>query len=148
MIRIPIIVTALLLVQAADAAEDGGAHPHHLSVATGVARFDGKTSAFLGIDYTYRFKDPWAVGLFLEEVSGDFDLRAWGVSLGRYFDSGWKVGAGIGAEYKFKSDKTLGLVHVTAGYDWHFGNWSFGPVGTVDFIEGGDQTYYLGAALG
>jgi uncharacterized protein YhjY with autotransporter beta-barrel domain len=58
------------------------------------------------------------------------------------------MSGGIGAEYKIKKDKTLALVHFSAGYDWHFGNWSFGPAATIDFIEDSSQTYYLGVALG
>lgn len=134
-------------VLAATAAEEGS-HRHHVAVAAGAAAHNSETSAYLGVDYVYRFSGPWAVGVFYEEVSGDFDLRALGVSVGRYFDSGWKLAGGIGAEYKIKKDKTLALVHLTAGYDWHIGNWSVGPTATVDFIENGEQTYYLGVSVG
>ena len=113
-----------------------------------IASHKSETSAFLGIDYLYTFNGPWSAGVFYEEVSGDFDLRAWGVILGHNFGNGWKAGGGIGAEYKIKKDKTLALIHLTTGYDWHFGKWSFGPAATVDFIEDGNQAYYLGVALG
>lgn len=123
-------------------------HRHHVAAAVGGAAHDNKTSAYIGVDYMYRFSGSWAAGVFLEEVSGDFDVRAWGVTVGRYFDNGWKLGAGIGAEYKIKKDKTLSLIHIDSGYDWHFGNWTVGPTATIDLIEGGEHTYYLGAALG
>ena len=130
------------------AAGEGG-HRHHVGAAAGYARHENENSTFVGLDYVYRFGGgPWAAGVFYEEVFGDFDLQAWGVTGGYFFSNGFKLGAGIGAEYKIKKDKTLALVHITAGYDWHFGNWSVGPVATVDFIENGSQTYYLGLSAG
>lgn len=130
-------------------AAEGGGHPHHIAVGAGFATYDSKNSTFIGADYVYRFSGgPWAAGLFYEEVSGDFNLQAWGVSGGYFFSNGFKLGAGIGAEYKIDKDKTLALVHITGGYDWHFGNWTLGPTATIDFIENGSRTYYLGVALG
>ena len=63
-------------------------HPHHLAVAVGGASHDSKNSAFVGVDYVYKFGVNWAGAIFYEEVSGDFDLRAWGLTLGYVFDSG------------------------------------------------------------
>jgi hypothetical protein len=141
-----VILVSTLFVQSGFAGENS--HTHHTAIAGGVAWHDSKTSSYVGIDYIYRFKNNWGLGVFYEEVSGDFDVQAWGVSAGRFFDNGFKIGGGIGAEHKIKKNKTLGLVHLTTGYDWHRGNWTYGPIATLDFIEGGEQTYYLGFSLG
>jgi len=148
LIPIFFLVLAVVFMITPSFAADGSHHKHHVAVAGGLARNNDQSSGYLGVDYVYRFSGPWAAGVFYEEVSGDFDIRAWGLTFGRYFDSGWKIGAGPGAEYKFKKNKTLALFHVSGGYDWHMGNWSIGPVATLDFIEGGEQTYYLGMSIG
>lgn len=142
-----LLITALLCVRVY-AADEEEHHRHHVAIAGGAAWHDGHNSGYLGVDYVYRFNGPWAAGVFYEEVSGDFDVRAWGLIIGRYFESGWKIGVGPGAEYKIKKDKTLALFHISTGYDWRKGNWTMGPVATVDFIEGGEHTYYLGLAVG
>ena len=50
-------------------------HRHHVAAAIGGAAHDSKTSTFIGVDYVYRFSDSWVAGVFLEEVSGNFDIR-------------------------------------------------------------------------
>ena len=88
------------------------------------------------------------MGAFIENVSGDFIIRAYGLTFGKFFFNGWKIGVGPGVEKKIRDDKTLLLVHVSGGYDWHSGNWSFGPIATIDFIENNSNTCYLGFSLG
>ena len=129
------LVLAIVFMITPSFAADGSHHKHHVAVVGGLAR--NNDTFIVSADH-----------VFYEEVSGDFDIRAWGLIIGRYFDSGWKIGAGPGAEYKFKKNKTLALFHVSGGYDWHLRNWSIGPVATLDFIEGGEQTYYLGMSIG
>lgn len=129
------MVLAIVFMITPSFAADGSHHKHHVAVVGGLAR--NNDTFIVSADH-----------VFYEEVSGDFDIRAWGLIIGRYFDSGWKIGAGPGAEYKFKKNKTLALFHVSGGYDWHLRNWSIGPVATLDFIEGGEQTYYLGMSIG
>jgi hypothetical protein len=126
----------------------GSEHPHHIAIATGGAQHHGENSVYLGVDYIYRFKNDYAAGVFFENVSGDFDLRAYGLTFGKYFSNGLKLGAGPGVEKKIEKNKTLLLFHVSGGYDWHVDHWSFGPVATIDFIEDNSQTYYLGFAVG
>ena len=139
-------VLALCLASPAWSADD--AHPHHIAAATGGAWHSGKSSVYFGLDYVYRFQNDFAVGVFIENVSGDFDLRAYGLTFGKFFSNGWKLGIGPGIEKKLKENKTLFLIHVTAGFDWHVGNWSIGPVASYDFIENNSNTFYLGAAVG
>ena len=88
------------------------------------------------------------MALFIEEVRGDFDIRVFGVAFGKYFNNGWKAATGPGIETKLKDNKNLFLWHVTAGYDWHRGNWSYGPIEPVDFIEDASNTFYLGFSVG
>ena len=130
----------------ANAQEEG--HRHHVAVVGGAARHGSENSGFLGFDYVYRFDNDYAVAIFIEEVRGDFDIRAFGFSVGKYFSNGWKVATGPGMETKLKNDKNLFLWHVTSGYDWHRGSWSFGPVASYDFIEDASNTFYLGFAVG
>jgi hypothetical protein len=127
---------------------DDARHPHHIGVALGGAGHGSETSGYLGLDYSYRFKNNLALFLFAEDVSGDFEVQVYGFGLGKFFDSGWKIGAGPGVEKKLKSGKNLNLFHISAGYDWHMGNWSYGPVANIDFIEQSQDTYYLGWTIG
>lgn len=133
-------------VQAAGA--DGAHHPHHLGASTGALFQDDKTSAFLGLEYSYRFQNGFGLLVFAEEARGDTDLEVFGVGVMKFFDNGFKVAVGPGWERKIKQDKTLALLHVSAGYDWHRGNWSFGPFASIDFIENNHDAYYLGFAVG
>ena len=89
-------------------------------------------------------------GLLASSLRGFRRLRYQGLGPDNrsYFDNGLKLGAGPGAEHKLKKNKTLGLFHLSTGYDWHNGNWSIGPVATLDLIEGGDETFYLGVSGG
>jgi len=140
--------TIVLLGSVSVIAAENEHHPHHVGIAAGAARHDGKNSGFLGLDYTYRFPSDFAATVFYEEVRGNFDIQVFGVSFGKYFDNGWKAATGPGIETKLKNDKNLFLWHVTAGYDWHRGNWSFGPIATIDFIEDASNTFYLGFGVG
>ena len=140
------MLSLLQLSLPASAAEE--AHPHHVAVAAGGAWNDNKTAGYIGADYVYRFKNNFGAAVFIERVSGDFELLAYGVSGGYFFENGLKIATGLGVEKKLQKDKTLGLIHLTAGYDWHINNWSVGPVATYDFIEDNSNTLYLGFALG
>ncbi len=140
-------ILAVLPAETSIAVEDGH-HPHHIAISGGAARHNDENSGYLGVDYTYRFKNDYLVGAFAEEVSGDFNIRAFGLIFGRYFGDGWKVGTGPGVETKLKNNKNLFLWHVSGGYDWHHGNWSFGPVVAYDFIEDASNTVYVGLSVG
>lgn len=140
-----IVISALLaLGPAAMSAEPG----HHVAGGAGLSLHGSETSAFVGVDYAYIFESKFAIMVFYEEVAGDFDLRAAGLSFGKFFDNGWKVGTGPGIETKLKDNKNLFLWHAGAGYDWHRGAWSFGPMAVIDFIEDESTTFYLGFSVG
>ncbi len=140
------MIVILATAPALSASDDH--HPHHVAIAGGVARHGSENSAFIGADYVYTFGNGYSAGLFVEEVRGDFDISAFGVAFGRFFDNGWKVFTGPGIETKLKNNKDLFLWHVTAGYDWHTGNWSFGPMASYDFIEDASNTVYVGFSVG
>ena len=152
-VRLPALTASLLalagsLGASGAVAAEGERHPHHVAVATGGAWHGSETSAFLGLDYAYTFENGYSAAIFIEQVRGDFDLAAYGLSFGKFFDNGFKFGTGPGFETKLKNDKTLFLWHVTVGYDWHFGSWSIGPVASYDFIEDASNTQYLGISIG
>jgi hypothetical protein len=146
--RITSIVALALVLLITPAWAEESSHANHVALATGGAWHGSKSSVFLGADYVYRFENDFGLGAFYESVSGDFDLQAYGLIFGKYFESGWKVAVGPGVEKKIDKDHTLLLFHVSGGYDWHFGNWSVGPVATYDMIEDNSNTVYLGVALG
>jgi hypothetical protein len=142
-----VVAAALVAVNPAKAAEDGH-HPHHVAAAISMARHNGKNSAAIGLDYAYIFESRFALGVCYEDVRGDFDIQAFGVGFGKFFANGWRFSTGPGIERKLKTDKNLFLWHVTGGYDWHDGNWSFGPQATIDFIQEASTTNYLGFSVG
>lgn len=125
-----------------------GAHPHHVAAAVGVARHGSKNSGFWGVDYAYTFSNQVYLLGFYEQVRGDFNISAFGAQVGKRFGHGWKAAIGPGVETKLKSGKNLALLRMTLGYDWHSGNWSFGPVLNFDVIEDASDTLYLGIAVG
>lgn len=132
----------------ASMAADDGSHPHHVSVVAGAARHNGKNSFAWGADYSYTFSNDVYVEAFYEQVRGDFNISAFGALVGKKFGHGWQAGIGAGVETKLKSGENLALIRTTIGYNWHFGNWSFGPGLTYDIIEDASDTVYLGVAFG
>lgn len=141
------LLVGALHAPGAFAAEDG-AHPHHVAVGAGAARHNGKNAFAWGADYSYTFDNKVFLGGFYEQVRGDFNINAFGALVGKKFGHGWQAGIGAGVETKLKSGKNLALIRTQIGYDWHFGNWSFGPGLTYDIIEDASDTVYLGVAFG
>ena len=129
-------------------AAEGGAHPHHVAAGIGVARHNGKNSEAWGVDYAYTFNNNIFLLGFYEQVRGEFNISAFGAQIGKHFGDGWQAGIGAGVETKLKSGKNLALLRINVAYDWHFGNWSFGPGITYDAIEDASDTVYLGVAVG
>lgn len=134
-------------VETAVAAESG-AHPHHVAVVAGVARHGSKNGFAWGADYSYTFANKVFLQGFYEQVRGDFNISAFGALVGKRFGHGWQAGIGPGVETKLKSGKNLALLRTNIAYDWHFGNWSFGPGITLDIIEDESDTVYLGVGFG
>ena len=139
---------ALALLCLPSLAAEDGAHPHHLAGTLGAGHHNGKNSEFWGADYAYTFSNDVYLAGFYEQVRGEFNIGAWGVQVGQRFDNGWRVAIGPGVETKLKTGKNLLLVRATVGYDWHRGNWSYGPILSYDAIEDVSNTVYLGLAVG
>jgi hypothetical protein len=101
------LISVVILLSTAHVlmAAEGGRDPHHVAVATGAAWHGRETSAYLGIDYAYTFSNGCAAAIFVEQLRGDFDLAAYGLAFGKFFDSGWKLSTGPGAETKLKSNR-------------------------------------------
>ncbi len=141
-------VSTLVLLICVPAHSADEHHPHHVGVTGGIAGHDSKASGFIGLEYSYRFKNDWAALVFTEQVRGDFDVDLFGIGAIKHFANGFKIAAGPGVERKIKKNKTLFLIHVGVGYDWHSGSWSYGPVVAIDFIEDSNQVYYAGFGFG
>ena len=142
------IVVFLTSPVAPVSAEDQERHRHHIGVAGGATFHGSESAAYLGFDYVYTFDNGYAAAVFVEQVRGDFDLAAYGLSFGKFFSNGWKVATGPGIETKLKEEKNLFLWHFTAGYDWRFGRWTVGPVASYDYIEDASNTAYFGLGVG
>ena len=145
--KLNILLLLLVISQAGYAAENNH-HPHHVAVASGYSWHGNEESVYTGVDYIYGFQNGFTVGAFLEDVRGDYDLQAVGVLFGKTWANGFSVSAGPGVEYKIKKDKYLLLLRTTAAYNWHFANWSIGPILSFDAIEDASNTTYLGIAVG
>ena len=145
---LPLGLTATNICMAAHDSYVDNHHPHHLALATGISWHDSKNSAYVGADYVHSWENGWGVGVFYEEVSGDFDLQVIGLLISRNFQNGWKLNFGPGVEHKLKKNKNLALFRLQTGYDWHSRHWSWGPQLTVDLIEDGNTTYYAGFSVG
>ncbi len=123
-------------------------YSHHVAVVTGWSWHGNEEAVYLGADYVYNFANRVTLGAFIEGVSGDYELQAVGIMLGRTFANGFKFSVGPGVEYKVKKDQTLGLFRATLAYDWHIGRWSVGPTVSHDWIEDASDTTYAGLAVG
>ena len=137
----------LLVANFVQAAGDAH-HPHHVALVGGYSWHGNEESVYVGADYVYSFPSGLTLGGFIEDVRGDFDLQAVGVMVGKQFQSGFKISAGPGVEYKIKKDKYLGLVRAMVGYDWKFGSFTVGPALSYDWIEDASNTTYLGLQFG
>jgi hypothetical protein len=145
--KLRILLLVLLISQSVYAA-DNDHHPHHVAVATGYSWHGDEESVYTGVDYLYGFANGFTVGAFLEDVRGDYDLQAVGVLFGKQWENGFSLSAGPGVEYKIKKDQHLLLLRTTLAYNWHFSNWSVGPILSYDTIEDASNTTYFGIALG
>jgi hypothetical protein len=143
-----LLLLLLLVASRAGYAAERSHHPHHVAAATGYSWHGNEESVYAGVDYVYSFQNGFTVGAFIEDVRGDFDLQAVGVLFGKKWSNGFSLSAGPGVEYKIKKDKHLFLVRATAAYNWHFSNWSIGPIFSYDAIEDASNATYLGIAVG
>jgi hypothetical protein len=132
-----------------DATNDGHAIPgHHIETSGGVAYHDGKSGAYTGIEYEYRFSQLVGVGAFADTTFGGFDLAAFGAVANFHPQGGWKLLAGLGLERKIGGDKDKALLRVGAAYEFHVGNGTIAPVIAYDVLEDTKDVLYAGVAIG
>jgi len=101
----------------------------------------------IGLDYTYRFEQSWAVGAFGEYLSGDFDVWVTGV-MGYWFPlRGLGIGVGPGVEIaEGGNDRFLGRVGIF--YEFEEGAFFISPAVFADFLDDGDVALLLGGNIG
>ena len=126
---------------AAEAAGDGGYHPHHVAVFVGGTDSAHEGSGVsLGIDYEYRWHQNFGVGVLAEYA--DLNHAAWivGVPLFVHPYRGLKLLVMPGVE--FTNNHSNFLTRVGVGYDFHIGDWSITPSANVDFVAGANNLVF------
>jgi hypothetical protein len=149
---------ALMAAGQSFAAEDdhGKNHhalPHqHLSLFLGYAlerkRSTEEEAGAIGLDYSYRYHENWAIAGFIEELASDTVRDASvGVLIKYHPVEGLALFAGPG--YEFAEKHNAALLRIGAGYAFALPKkWTLGPELAYDMIEGGKRTYVLGIAIG
>ena len=149
---IPIIIIAAAAMLAPPTAalaagDEWSDHPHHLALILGTTNKSGKWAETYGLEYTYRLSELWALGGWYEESTGDFELESWGVIGNLFVGPSLPILIGVGAEQElFGETKYLGRLGVQ--YQFHPGNISVAPTGWVDFVENGNELYFIGVTVG
>ena len=128
-------------------AADPTDHPHHLSLILGATEKSGKWAETTGVEYTYRLTQTWALGGWYEQSSGDFELESLGVLANLYATRSFAFLLGAGSERDlFNEPKNLGRLGAT--YQFHVGPATIAPAAWVDFVENGQELYFLGLTFG
>jgi hypothetical protein len=143
-----LLIAQLLSAEIALGSDEHEWHPHHVSVPFGAVFKSSEIATFSGLEYEYRINDHIGMGGFYEEVFGQIDLQAFGLLFNYHPDNSWKLSGGPAVERKLGSSENKFLVKLAVGYDFHAGNWSFGPTAAVDFVEDNHQVGYLGWTIG
>ena len=101
----------------------------------------------IGLDYSYRFDQSWAVGAFGEYLSGDFEVWVAGV-MGYWFPlRSLGIGVGPGVELT-ESGENRFLGRVGIFYELEAGAFFFCPAVFADFLDDGEIALLLGANIG
>ena len=129
------------------AGDDWTHHRSHLAAILGLTKKSSKTAETYGIEYTYRLSERWALGGWYEESSGDFDLESLGAIGNIFVGPNFALLIGAGAERELFGE-TKYLARLGAQYQFHPGGITISPVGWVDFVENGNQLYFVGVTLG
>ena len=129
------------------AGDDWAAHRHHVAAILGLTKKGGKTAETYGLEYSYRLNEPLAAGAWYEESSGDFDLESLGVFVNIFVTGNLPLMVGVGAERElFGETKYLG--RIGAQYQFHPGSVTIAPAAWIDFVENGNELYFLGLTVG
>ena len=143
---------------------------HHLALFLGFGieekkDHDEDTHA-VGVEYEYRFSQNWGVGAVYEQL-GEDSIRneVLVVPFSLHLGHGWRIFTGPGYEWHDDSNaqkshddegdkgehghKDKWLWRLGAGYEFKVGeHWSIAPEVLVDALEGGDNTWIGGVAIG
>jgi len=144
-VGIPLVVSGS---EAMAASEHSSYHPHHVSIPIGWLQKEGGQDAFAyGLEYEYRITEKIGIGVFFESAQGEFDLFTYGVPIFYHPVDPMKVF--LAAAYETKAfEHEYFLLRVGAGYDFHHGNFSLGPLGWYDFVETGKYLGFIGFGAG
>ncbi len=125
-------------------------HPHHIAIFGGATTpadyFElDYTEPTAGIEYEYRlpfWNQVLGIGVFGEVIFADHLAYLGGGLLFAHPIGGLKIFAGGGVEAVDEEDgmHTESLIRGGAGYDFHFGQFSAGPLISVDYIH---EHFYL-----
>ena len=150
-------VTAPGIASPAEGSEGDSHHGfvphHHLALVIGAVTeskegHEDEHGLAVGLEYEFRFRERWGVGVAVERLSGDH-LRETVVVLpvSLHPSGGLRLMAGPGIEFAEEGNESLW--RLGAGYEFEIGApWTLAPEIVVDFISGGDSTWVAGIALG
>ena len=149
-VPIAVIAAGLFLVapsSAPAAGDDWSAHPNHLALILGATNKSGKWAETYGVEYTYRLSELWAMGAWYEQSTGDFELESLGLIGNIFAGPNLPILVGVGAERELFG-KTKYLARLGVQYQFHPGGISVAPTAWVDFVENGNELYFVGVTVG
>ncbi len=133
----------------------GGHGNNHAALFVGMTKASKSTDATVGIEYEYRLPvldNMLGVGVVVERIFADDTATVYVIGAVVHPWKALKLNASIGQEriedYKKGGTKKIKKVaRVGVGYDFHYGDWSYGPVYNLDTV-GGKTVHVLGVAVG
>lgn len=126
------------------ASAEGSKH-HYFGIFQGYTHIKDETEFTYGLEYEYKFNSQWGAGLVYEKSDKLHHGDGVDVSLGSvyYHPESWRFGLGFGRE-KIGGDHphSENLTRVSAGYDFHVGDFEIAPAVAVDFVNGDEATVF------
>lgn len=124
---------------------------HYPGVFIGSVNTSGDSEVTYGIEYEFKFDQNWGAGLIFETIP---DGKK-GAGIDVYIASGfyhpnknWRLGFGLGTEkIGGKKPKDKNIAKISIAYEVFVGDLIIAPSAAVDFIEGGDEAFVIGAAV-
>ena len=149
-------VALLLAIRApvhASENESHGGHSH-IGIFAGVGEEQAKghshSAKGFGLVYEYKFPTHMDIGIVVErlEVDGHANTLAV-IPFGYTFDSGFRLFAGPGYEFKGNPTKDKWLLRAGVAYEFELSErWTLSPEVFVDALENGTKVYVGGVVLG
>lgn len=121
-------------------------HHHHISLFAGATHAEEISYGTYGLDYEYHLTPQWSLGVGYESIATDPSTTVATIFVAYHFDQNLKFIAGIGQESI--DGESEGLQRLGIGYDFHFGEFTLGPVVAYDFLENGHTGVEYGLAYG